>query len=193
MLGRVLFPTARSRERRRARSGKLQRSRASNQTAASIELHQNAARCELPWKGRVHQNHAQRQRPRSHATHAIEPVRTQNTVALPQSLQRPTTAVVVAAAACWLLAAPRSAWRAGPPTQLIVSIQHWTLWSGGITACLPACLLPSLRWPCCDAADTDRRPLTGFLRALVHWGATATIDAAGFQKAIITAANEVYA
>ena len=45
-------------------------------------------------------------------------------------------------------------------------------------------------------------PLTGFPHALVHWGASHSWarkgvwrqwDAASFQKAIITAANEVYA
>jgi hypothetical protein len=97
-------------------------------------------------------NHAQRQRPHSHAAH-----RGPNSRALypHRSNGRPLLLLLL------LLAAPRSAWchqpgLFGKHPALDAGCGQAT--SGGITACLLACLPPHLRRPCCDAADTDRGP-----------------------------------
>jgi hypothetical protein len=136
------FPTERSRERRKACSGKLQRSRASDQTAASVELHQNAARCGL--LGRAGST---KPRTATAASFSCSASRARLTGALPIA---PTADHCCYCCCCWLL---RGASGATNPAYL-VSIQRWQATSGGLPACLP----PPLRRPCCDAADTDRSP-----------------------------------
>lgn len=101
-LSRVLFPTARSRERRRACSGKLQRSRATDQTAASVETPPKRSQVRAALDGQGPLNHAQRQRPRSHAAQ-----------------RGPNSRALYHCCCLLLLATPRSAWCAGPPTRLI--------------------------------------------------------------------------